>query len=111
MNTAHTLTNAQAIAAPSSQPGAAASLWPQRLPLALAVLALFGWLVWSVSARQGLLLLVGVGLGWSLAAARFGFTTGWRHLVENRDPSGVYGQIVLLAALSLLSMPLLAHFL
>ena len=91
-------------AAPARRP------WRQRWPLALAVLALFGWLLWSVSARQALLLLVGVGLGWALAAARFGFTTGWRHLVENRDPSGVYGQIILLAALSLLSMPLLAHF-
>ena len=87
-----------------------AGLWAQRLPLALAVVALAGWLLWSVSARQALLLLVGVGLGWALAAARFGFTTGWRHLVEQRDPSGVYGQLILLAALAALSMPLLAHF-
>ena len=95
---------------PAGAPGAARRPWAQRWPLALAILALFGWLLWSVSARQALLLLVGVGLGWALAAARFGFTTGWRHLVEHRDPSGVYGQIILLAALSLLSMPLLAHF-
>ena len=87
-----------------------AALWAQRLPLALMVLALFGWLLWSVSARQALLLLVGVGLGWGLAAARFGFTTGWRHLVEHKDPDGVYGQVILLALLSALSMPLLAHF-
>ena len=86
------------------------SLWAHRLPLALAIAGLFGWLVWSVSVRQGLLLLVGVGLGWGLAAARFGFTTGWRHLVENKDPSGVYGQILLLAVLAALSMPMLAHF-
>ena len=87
-----------------------ASAWAQRLPLAACVLALFGWLLWSVSARQALLLLVGVGLGWGLAAARFGFTTGWRHLVEQKEPDGVYGQIILLALLSALSMPLLAHF-
>ena len=87
-----------------------ASLWSQRLPLALAVLALFGWLVWSVSARQGLLLLVGVGLGWSLAAARFGFTTGWRHLVESKDPAGVYGQLLLLALLAAISLPMLASY-
>ena len=59
----------------------APSLWALRAPLALTVAALFGWLLWSVSARQALLLLVGVGLGWGLAAARFGFTTGWRMLV------------------------------
>ena len=88
----------------------APSLWAQRLPIAAVVLALFGWLLWSVSSRQALLLLVGVGLGWGLAAARFGFTTGWRILVEQRDPSGVYGQIILLALLAALSMPMLAHF-
>ncbi len=91
-------------------PPRTAGLWAQRLPLALLVLALFGWLLWSVSARQALLLLVGVGLGWGLAAARFGFTTGWRHLIEQKDPMGVYGQVILLALLSALSMPLLAHF-
>ncbi|HMN58283.1 MAG TPA: YeeE/YedE thiosulfate transporter family protein [Ottowia sp.] len=72
--------------------------------------ALFGWLLWSVSARQALLLLVGVGLGATLAAARFGFTTGWRVLVEKRDPSGVYGQIVLLGLLAALSMPIVSHY-
>lgn len=88
----------------------APAVWPHRLPLLLAVLLLFGWLLWSVSARQALLLLVGVGLGWGLAAARFGFTTGWRRLVEDRDPSGVYGQIILLALLAAVSMPMLARF-
>ena len=87
-----------------------AARWSQRLPLAIAVLALFGWRLWSVSARQALLLLVGVGLGAVLAGARFGFTTGWRMLVEQRDPAGVYGQLLLLALLSALSMPLLARF-
>ena len=99
-----------AVSADARAPRGPGALWAQRLPLAALVLALFGWLLWSVSARQALLLLVGVGLGWGLAAARFGFTTGWRHLVERRDPSGVYGQIVLLALLAGVSMPMLAHF-
>ncbi len=112
----NTLTHSAAVpvTAPSSaQPAAdraASGLWRQRAPITLAVLALAGWLLWSVSARQALLLLVGVGLGAVLAAARFGFTTGWRELVERRDPSGVYGQLLLLALLSAVSMPLLAHF-
>ncbi len=95
------------------QPAATAArstAWARRLPLALGTLALFGWLLWSVSSRQALLLLVGVGLGATLAGARFGFTTGWRHLVESRDPAGVYCQIVLLGLLAALSMPILAHF-
>ncbi|MBK6866688.1 MAG: YeeE/YedE family protein [Burkholderiales bacterium] len=102
--------NTLAASARSAAPSRAPNRWTHRLPLGFAVLALFGWLLWSVSARQALLLLVGVGLGWGLAAARFGFTTGWRHLVEQRDPSGVYGQIILLALLAALSMPMLAHF-
>ena len=51
---------------PAGAPGAARRPWAQRWPLALAILALFGWLLGSVSARQALLLLVGVGLGWGL---------------------------------------------
>ncbi len=84
--------------------------WPKRLPLTLAIALLAGWLVWSVSARQGLLLLVGVGLGAALASPRFGFTTGWRNLVESRDPAGVYGQIILIGLLAALSIPMLAAF-
>ncbi|MBS0502179.1 MAG: YeeE/YedE family protein [Burkholderiaceae bacterium] len=95
---------------PTASRPAASSAWQRRLPLSVAIAALFGWLLWSVSARQALLLLVGVGLGATLAAARFGFTTGWRVLVEKRDPSGVYGQIVLLALLAALSMPIVAHY-
>ena len=77
----NTLTHSAAVpvtASSSAQSAdrAAGSLWRQRAPITLAVLALAGWLLWSVSARQALLLLVGVGLGAVLAAARFGFTTG-----------------------------------
>lgn len=89
------------------QPNAA---WPQRLPIAVGVLLLFGWLLWSISAQQALLLVVGLGLGWGLARQRFGFTTAWRILVQDKDPSGVYGQIVLVALLALVSMPLLGFF-
>lgn len=97
-------------AARGGGPAARPATWPQRLPLTLLILVFAGWLVWSVSARQGLLLLVGVGLGAALASPRFGFTTGWRNLVENRDPSGVYGQIILIGLLAALSIPMLGHF-
>lgn len=42
-----------------------------------------------VSIRQAVLFLVGIGLGSCLAAARFGFTTGWRELVRARDRKSV----------------------
>lgn len=82
----------------------------KRLPLAAAMAAFFILLVWSVSVRQAVLFLVGIGYGAVLAGARFGFTTGWRNLVEHRDPRGVYGQLLLLALAAILAMPLLGHF-
>ena len=82
----------------------------KRLPLAALVAAFFVFLIFNVSVRQGLLLLVGVGLGATLAGARFGFTTGWRQLIEQRDPRGVTGQVILLALASLAALPLLGQY-
>jgi hypothetical protein len=72
--------------------------------------AFFVALLWFVSVRQAVLFVVGIGLGGALAATRFGFTTGWRHLIERRDPRGTIGQLLLLALAAMLSMPLLARF-
>ncbi len=82
----------------------------KRLPLAALVAAFFIFLVFFVAVRQALLLLVGVGLGAALAGARFGFTTGWRQLIEQRDPRGVTGQVILLALASLAAIPLLGQY-
>ncbi len=82
----------------------------KRLPLAVLVTAFLVFLAWSVALRQALLFLVGIGMGAVLAGARFGFTTGWRRLIEQRDPSGVLAQLLLLAAAAAVSMPLLAAF-
>jgi uncharacterized membrane protein YedE/YeeE len=82
----------------------------KRFPLAALVAAFFVFLLMFVSVRQAVLLLVGFGLGAALAGARFGFTTGWRQLIEDRDPRGVTGQVVLLALASLAALPLLGHF-
>lgn len=81
-----------------------------RSGLILALVIFSAFLFWSVSIRQSLLFIVGIGLGLVLAGMRFGFTTGWRNLIEKRDPSGVYAQILLLAIAATISMPLLAAF-
>ncbi len=81
-----------------------------RIYVPLAIVAFAAFLVLQVSVRQALLLILGCGLGAVLARARFGFTTGWRILVENRDPAGVFGQVVLLAIGTALALPLLANF-
>ena len=82
----------------------------KRFPLAVVMAVFFGWLLWSVSVRQAALFAVGIGLGAVLAGKRFGFTTGWRMLIEDKDPSGVFGQLLLLALAACLAMPLLGHF-
>jgi uncharacterized protein len=78
--------------------------------MAALLAAFFVFLLLSVSVRQAVLLLVGIGMGAALAGARFGFTTGWRQLVEQRDPQGVTGQVMLLGLASLAAIPLLGTF-
>lgn len=82
----------------------------KRLPLAIVVVAFVLALAWFVALRQAALFLVGLGMGAVLAGARFGFTTGWRKLIEQRDPSGVLAQLLLLGLAAAISMPLLAAF-
>ncbi len=89
---------------------AAPSTGKKRLPLAILFVLFFAWLLWTVSVRQAALFAVGLGLGAVLAGKRFGFTTGWRLLVENKDAGGVYGQLLLLALAAAMAMPLLGHF-
>jgi len=72
--------------------------------------AFFIFLVWSIATRQALLFVVGIGMGAALAGARFGFTTGWRQLIEDRDPRGVSGQVLLLGLGALMAMPLMSSF-
>ena len=82
----------------------------KRLPLTALLAAFFLFLALAVSIRQAVLMLVGVGMGAALAAARFGFTTGWRQLIEQRNPQGVTGQVLLLGLASLAALPLLGQF-
>ena len=93
-----------------SAAGQAPSQGSSRIPLTLAIAACILALAWFVSLRQSVLFLVGIGMGSILAGARFGFTTGWRRLIEQRDASGVMAQIGLLAVAAAISMPLLALF-
>ena len=82
----------------------------RRAPLAAALATAFLLLLWNVSVRQAVLFLVGIGMGATLAGYRFGFTTGWRQLIEQRDPRGAMGQLLLLGFASTLAMPLLGRF-
>ena len=54
--------------------------------------AVIAWLAitWVVGLRQGLLFVVGIGFGAILASVSFGFTTGWRVWIRDRDPTGFW---------------------
>src|SRR5699024_2791116 len=80
------------------------------LLLTSTIVAFMAFLAWSVAVRQALLFVVGVGMGSVLAGARFGFTTAWRNFIEQRDPSGVLAQLLLLALAAIICIPLLAAY-
>ncbi|MEF9943235.1 MAG: YeeE/YedE thiosulfate transporter family protein, partial [Burkholderiaceae bacterium] len=87
----------------------------RRIGVRSSTLILYGlafavWLVvtWSVGLRQGALFLVGIGFGAVLAAVAFGFTTGWRAWIRDRDPTGLLAQFLAIALAMLVSIPLIA---
>jgi len=82
----------------------------KKTGLAAVAVAFFLFLVWFVSLRQGVLLLVGLGMGIALAAARFGFTTGWRQLITQGDPRNTFAQLFLLGLTAAISIPLLGTY-
>lgn len=87
--------------------GAAARL-PRRALLVAAIVA--GWLLttWFAGLRQGFLFLIGVGLGGALASVAFGFTTGWRVWIRQRDPTGLLAQFLAISLAMVVSIPLIA---
>jgi uncharacterized protein len=88
----------------------AARATPRRGALLLAALALVAWAVvtWLVGLRQGFLFLIGIGYGAVLAGVSFGFTTGWRVWIRDRNPTGFLAQFVAIALAMVVSIPLIA---
>ena len=76
----------------------------------LIIGAVIAWLAitWAVGLRQGFLFIVGIGFGVSLAAVSFGFTTGWRIWIRERDPTGFFAQFLAIGLAMLVSIPLIA---
>ena len=76
----------------------------------LVILAVLAWLsiTWLVGLRQGFLFIVGIGFGAVLAAVSFGFTTGWRSWIRDRDPTGFLAQLLAIGLAMVVSIPLIA---
>lgn len=75
----------------------------------LGILVISLYLQHTVGGVQYLTFLIGVGLGVSLMHAAFGFSSGWRRFIRERQGVGVRAQILLLGVTSLFFFPLLAN--
>jgi uncharacterized membrane protein YedE/YeeE len=82
--------------------------WGIRVSLWLAALVAWLAVVYFAGVRQGLLFLVGIGLGAVLMGFGFGFTTGWRAWILDRDPKGLLAQFVTIGLTMLVAIPLIA---
>lgn len=76
---------------------------------AMVVVFAVGWQVFGVGTRIGLLFLIGMGLGFSLYHASFGFAGAYRRAILDKDISGVTPQFLMLGAAMLLFAPVLAQ--
>lgn len=86
----------------------APSLFPRRAILVLAGLVLVALVGLFAGARYGMLLLIGLGFGIALEGLRFGFAGPWRAMITRREPSGVLAQLLSIALVSVVAIPLLA---
>jgi len=77
-------------------------------PLAIAAVLACLAITWLVGLRQGFLFIVGMGFGAVLAGVSFGFTTGWRVWIRDRDPTGFLAQFLAIGLTMLVSIPLIA---
>ena len=97
-----------AVSLPGSAP--AATTRSRRTVLLLSALALLAWaaVTWLVGLRQGALFAIGIGYGAVLAGVSFGFTTGWRVWIRERDPTGFFAQFLAIGLAMTVSIPLIA---
>lgn len=80
----------------------------KRGGLLLAAAVLVVLVMIFAGARYGLLLAVGLGFGVALEGLRFGFAGPWRRMILFRDPAGVLAQLLSIALVSVVAIPLIA---
>lgn len=92
---------ARAPTAPSAQRGVA-------LVGGVLAVVLVAYTLSTQGAPQAALLVLGLGLGFALFHARFGFTSAWRQLVSVGQGKGLRAHTLLLATTAILFAPFLA---
>jgi hypothetical protein len=93
---------------PPAAARASAGAAVRRAPWIALGVALWAAVTWLVGLRQGLLFAVGIGYGAVLAAVSFGFTTGWRAWIRDRDPTGILAQFLAISLAMVVGIPLIA---
>jgi hypothetical protein len=93
---------------PAVRASAAAGASLANAPLMLGALAAWLAVTWLVGLRQGFLFVIGIGLGAVLAGVSFGFTSGWRAWIRDRDPTGFLAQFLTIGLAMVVSIPLIA---
>ncbi|KPQ12443.1 MAG: YeeE/YedE family (DUF395) [Saliniramus fredricksonii] len=78
-----------------------------RVALVIAGLAAVIAVAAFAGARYGLLLAVGLGFGIVLEGLRFGFAGPWRALILRREPAGLVAQLIAIAAVAIIAIPLI----
>jgi uncharacterized membrane protein YedE/YeeE len=101
LGAAHTADRADRNSEPAGRNATNAALIVGAVVATLAV-------TWLVGLRQAALFVIGIGFGAVLAAVSFGFTTGWRIWIRDRDPTGILAQFVAIGLAMLASIPLIA---
>ncbi|RDC71269.1 YeeE/YedE family protein [Rhodovulum sp. 12E13] len=88
--------------------GAQAAPHLRRAALAgAALLAVFAVALFA-GARYGVLLAIGLGFGIALEGLRFGFAGPWRALLLRREPAGVLAQLLAIALVAAVAIPLVS---
>lgn len=85
-----------------------ATLSVERAALVAAAAAAVGAVALLAGARYGLLLLIGLGFGLTLEGLRFGFAGPWRAMILRREPAGLLAQLVAIALVAVVAIPLVS---
>ena len=94
--------------ASTSEANGAASGRLARAALVAAALAAVVFVAAAAGARYGLLLAIGLGFGIALEGLRFGFAGPWRALILRREPAGVLAQLIAIAIVAVVAIPLVS---
>ena len=92
--------------APSAEPRQPALT--VRAALIGAALFVIAMVAIFVGARFALMLLIGLGFGVALEGLRFGFAGPWRAMILRREPAGILAQLLSIAVVACVAIPLLA---